>query len=43
MVSLPFGNVEDFGRARNVESSRRRVVAPAPLLSGSVSGLAAGP
>ena len=31
------------GRARNVWASRRRAVAPTPLLSGSVSGLAAGP
>ena len=39
-VSLLFGRL---GRARNVVSSRRRIVAPTPLLSGSVSGLAADP
>ena len=38
-----FGKVRRFGRARNVWSSRPRAVAPTPLLSGSVSGLAAGP
>ena len=42
-VSLLFGQVRSFGRARNVMSSRWRVVAPTPLLSGSVSGLGGRP
>ena len=42
-VSLLFGQVRSFGRARNVMSSRRRAVAPTPLLSGSVSGLGGRP
>ena len=39
----PLRQVRSIGRARNVMQSRRRVAAPAPLLSGSVSGLMAGP